>query len=239
MSCLCHRRRHVWKCGKSWFKVWSKESGKRKLRTERQCAGGAETGNTMNALKADIHIEKAFLRKQVLERRNRMEEPERTKAAILLTERILGHQWYYLSDTLLGFVSFGSEIDTTEILKDALAKGKKVYLPKITGSKMDFFRIESLEELVEGYKGILEPTGTSECFTGQGDAAEKTFLLMPGVAFDLLRNRIGYGKGYYDRYLQDKEALQLRTVAVGFECQMVESVPAEEADIRPCQVICV
>lgn len=193
----------------------------------------------MNVLKTDIHNEKALLRKRVLERRNRMEEPERIKAAILLTERILGHQWYYLSDTLLGFASFGSEIDTTEILKDALAKGKKVYLPKITGSKMDFFRMESLEELVEGYKGISEPSGTSECFSGQGDVAEKTFLLMPGVAFDPLRNRIGYGKGYYDRYLQDKEALQLRTVAVGFECQIVESVPAEESDIRPCQVICV
>ena len=63
-------------------------------------------------------------------------------------------------------------------------------------------------------------------------------MIMPGVAFDAGRNRIGYGKGFYDKYLQDKEALQLRTIAIGFGCQMIDAIPAEENDIRPCQVIC-
>lgn len=61
-------------------------------------------------------------------------------------------------------------------------------------------------------------------------------MIMPGVAFDVRRNRIGYGKGFYDRYLADKEGLH--TIAIGFDCQMVPEIEAGEKDIKPMQVIC-
>ena len=64
-------------------------------------------------------------------------------------------------------------------------------------------------------------------------------MLMPGAVFDKMRNRIGYGKGFYDRFLADKENLQLRTIGVGFACQLVEELPSEAWDIKPYQVICV
>lgn len=182
---------------------------------------------------------KAEIRKAVLKRRNELNEEERKKASFLLTERMLGHQWYYLSDTVLAFVPYGSEIDISEILQDALAKGKKLYLPKVEGENMCFYRVDALADLVVGFKGIREPKGDTECFVYQEDVADKVLMLMPGAAFDGLRNRIGYGKGFYDRYLQGKDALQLHTIAVGFSCQMVEEIPAEERDIRPYQVICV
>lgn len=182
---------------------------------------------------------KTNIRREILERRSRLGEEERKRASLLLTERIIGHQWYYLSEILLGFASYGSEIDTSGILKDALEKGKKVCLPRVMGDEICFFRIHSLEELEKGYKGIPEPSGNTECFVHDPQTAQKILMLMPGVAFDKYRNRIGYGKGYYDRYLQDKEDLQLRTIAVGFSCQMVEEIPSLEYDIRPCQVICV
>lgn len=182
---------------------------------------------------------KAEIRKVVLKRRNDLSQEERKKAAFLLTERILGHQWYYLSDTVLAFVPYGSEIDISEILQDALAKGKKLYLPKVEGDDMFFYRVESLADLEEGFKGIREPKGDTEVFAYREETADKVLMLMPGAAFDTLRNRIGYGKGFYDRYLQGKAALQLRTISVGFSCQMVEEIPAEELDIRPYQVICV
>ena len=73
---------------------------------------------------------KKKLRREVLARRAALTEPERERGNLLITERILGHQWYYLSDTILGFVSYGSEICTTEILENALQDGKRVYVPK-------------------------------------------------------------------------------------------------------------
>ena len=81
--------------------------------------------------------------------------------------------------------------------------------------------------------------GSSEEFQYDESLAESTLMLMPGVAFDSFRNRIGYGKGFYDRFLEEKMALQFRTIAVGFKCQMVDEIYAEENDIKPYQVIVV
>lgn len=182
--------------------------------------------------------EKARLRKLALAARDALTKEERSKAAYLLTERILGHQWFYLSENILGFVSYGSEIDTGEILREALKKGKKLFVPKVQGEDMVFYRIHSLDQLMVGYKGILEPAGNTEAFCYEGQAACRTLMLMPGAVFDERRNRIGYGKGFYDRYLWNKEALQLRTIAVGFRCQLFQNIPSGEQDIKPYQVIC-
>lgn len=184
-------------------------------------------------------LNKNKLRKEILTIRDSLSKKEREKAAILLTERICGHQWFYLSDTILAFVSYGSEIDTTEIIQEALKLGKKVYVPKVEGEDMHFYRINALSELVEGYKGIQEPSGESECFVYNAEAAETVLVLMPGAVFDLNRNRIGYGKGFYDRYLADKPELQLRTIGVCHKCQLVEKLPTEEWDIKPYQIIAV
>ena len=110
-------------------------------------------------------ISKKVLRREVLDKRDAMSEEERRRASVLLTERILGHQWFYRSDIVLGFVSYGSEISTTEILEEALKAGKKLYVPKIVSvsetesevlcgnetisgkTEMKFYRIKSLAEL--------------------------------------------------------------------------------------------
>lgn len=184
-------------------------------------------------------VDKRQLRKNVLAARDGMAQEEREKAAVLLTERICGHQWFYLSDTVLAFVSYGSEIDTTEIIMEALRLGKKVYVPKVEGEDMNFYRIEDMSQLTEGYKGILEPDGESECYEYREEDAKNSLMLMPGAVFDRMRNRIGYGKGFYDRFLATKPELQLHTIGVGYQCQMVEELPAEAWDIKPYQVICV
>lgn len=191
--------------------------------------------------------EKRVLRRQVLALRGSLTREERRRGSLLLTERLLGHQWFYLSEAVLGFVGFGSEIDTGEFLQEALRMGKRVYVPRVEGNAMNFYQIQGLEELAEGYRGIPEPVGGTKVYRYlPGDQAletgevppSKTLMLMPGVAFDRYGNRMGYGRGYYDRFLADKEELALRTIGVGFSCQLVERVPAEEHDIRPCQVIC-
>lgn len=188
----------------------------------------------------DMAIEtKSQIRSRILKIRNALTEEERDRAALLLTERILSHRWYHLSDSILCYADYGSEISTKELIREALTAGKKVFLPKVVGENMIFYRISEPSELVQGYKGIPEPKGDTESYCREKEEAEKTLLLMPGVAFDRYRNRIGYGKGFYDRFLADNPELQLRSIAVGYQCQLLEEFPAEETDIRPCQVICV
>lgn len=188
-------------------------------------------------------MDKAQIRRRVLALRENLSAAERERARVLLTERILGHQWFYRSDILLGFAGYGSEIDTGEILTEALRLGKKVFLPRVVSGgerqEMNFLRIASTEELSPGYKGIPEPPEKAEAYEYRPGDTDRLLMLMPGVAFDGMRNRIGYGKGFYDRYLADKPDLQGKTIAVGFRCQMAEKIPRGEHDVRPCQVICV
>ncbi len=185
---------------------------------------------------------KQEIRKEILKLRDGLSQTERERGNILLTERILGHQWFYRGEVLLCFVSFGSEIDTTEILQEAFRKRKRVYVPKVIkgtqNSEMKFYRIMSLEELQEGFKGIREPSGASEEYNYQAENAHRELMLMPGVAFDRWRGRIGYGGGYYDRFLQDKPYLQEHTIGVGYSCQLVDKLPITEYDVKPYQVIC-
>ncbi len=187
----------------------------------------------------ELREQKKELRREVLARRDALTKEERERGKFLITERILGHQWYYLSDTILGFASYGSEICTLEILDNALRDGKSVYVPKVEGREMQFYRIRTLAELKEGYKGIPEPEGNTEHYVFDPQKAGKCLLLMPGSVFDPLGNRMGYGAGFYDRYLADKEELRLRSIGIGFRCQQAEMVPTEETDRKPYQVILV
>ncbi|MCR4599734.1 MAG: 5-formyltetrahydrofolate cyclo-ligase, partial [Acetatifactor sp.] len=186
---------------------------------------------------SDVKALKKVLRKELLARRDALTDAEQERARVLITERIIGHQWFYLSNVILGFVSYGSEICTLEILEEALKKGKKVYVPKIEQDgqtcegTMEFYRIWSLAELKEGYKGIWEPDGSSEKYVYNADAAKKTLILLPGVGFDSYRNRMGYGKGFYDRFLANKEELQIRSIGIGHVCQRVDEIPMDENDI--------
>ncbi|MBQ3905695.1 MAG: 5-formyltetrahydrofolate cyclo-ligase [Lachnospiraceae bacterium] len=194
---------------------------------------------------SDVKALKKTLRKELLARRDALTDAEQERAKVLITERIVGHQWFYLSNVILGFVSYGSEICTLEILEEALKKGKKVYVPKIERDgqsdegTMEFYSIRNLEELKEGYKGILEPDGSSEKYVYDADEAKETLILVPGVGFDPYRNRMGYGKGFYDRFLADKEELQIRSIGIGHVCQRVDEIPMDENDIKPYQVILV
>lgn len=171
-----------------------------------------------------------------------MSPEERQKGSLLMTERLLGHQWFYMSEIFLCFLSYGSEIDTFELVSEALRLGKKVYAPKvITVSEnpaMQFYRLTGLSGLAEGYKGIPEPLGMTDGYIFRPEEAGRTLLLMPGVAFDGYGNRLGYGKGFYDSFLMDKEPLWQRSIAVGFRCQMVEEIPARKGDIKPYQILC-
>lgn len=189
----------------------------------------------------DLIENKRRIRQEILKKRSELSMEDRTKASLVITDRIIGHQWFYRADVVLAFVGYGSEIDTSGIIKEALKCGKKVYVPKICGDEMNFYRIYDYDELERGYKGIPEPSGLSEKydFYTRDGSEEKVLLLMPGVAFDMEKNRIGYGKGFYDRFLQDKEELRLYSIAICFSCQIVDKIPCSEHDIRPYQIICV
>lgn len=184
-----------------------------------------------------IRDEKSLLRKQILEKRASLPLETRKNADIAMAERIIGHQWFYRAEVILGFMNYDSEISTEEILKEALLRKKKLFLPKIEGDNMSFYKMDSLAELQKGYKGILEPAGDTEQFDYERYKNSRLLILIPGVAFDIYGNRMGYGKGFYDRFLEQKEVLQTFSIGIGYKCQQVNQLPVDEHDIKPYQVI--
>lgn len=130
------------------------------------------------------------------------------------------------------FVSCRSEIGTLGLIQELLSEGKhQIAVPRVRGEEMDFIHLLSMQELVPGAMQILEPAG------GQVVTAKEGIMLMPGLAFDLQGNRVGYGAGFYDRYLEKYGKNSLYKVAYAYDFQVVDQISAEEHDIRVDAVV--
>ncbi len=155
------------------------------------------------------------------------------------TNRIMKETWnlieYFKPEIILCYMAYGSELNINKVIESAYFAGIKVYIPRVEGKNMEFYRYTGDTSTSSGYKGILEPD-SNEKYVYDPSVALKTLMIMPGVAFDIDRGRVGYGGGYYDRYLSDKA--DLRTAAVCFDCQLSdELIELEPTDIRPDIII--
>jgi 5,10-methenyltetrahydrofolate synthetase len=179
---------------------------------------------------------KALIRKRVLEMRDGMPLGERSEKNRKIAERVMKHPAYRKAGSLLTYVSYKSEADTLVLIEHALKNGKKVYCPKVSGREMEFYRIASQDDLEDGYRGIREPRNRNEeRMFRAGIKRGENLMLMPGSVFDKERNRIGYGGGYYDRYLETHTGLTV--MALCYEMQVQERIPTERHDRKPDIVI--
>ena len=168
---------------------------------------------------------KKDIRTSSLQKRNQLTEKEWSEKTSIICKKVLNHPFFLESNTIYCYVDYRNEVGTRKIIEEAWKRGKKVAVPKIFGEQMLFGYLANWDELAKGYKGILEPNVFAL-------AKEETpLVIMPGAAFDSRRNRIGYGKGYYDQFL-DKHS-KCNTLGLAFECQIVEHIPAEPFDICP------
>lgn len=148
-----------------------------------------------------------------------------------VTGRLYETGLYQHTPDILAYVSCNREVDTYELIRRSIGLGKNVYVPKVYGREMRFYRIPDAGVLKPGRFGIPEPPGSLPEWNG-GNA----LMVMPGLAFDYDRNRVGYGGGFYDRYLSAHPGLD--TVALCFDFQLVDRIEAELHDLKPDAVIC-
>ena len=172
---------------------------------------------------------KHILRNEIIKKRDTLSQDERKLKSSRILDQLLLTKEYMMAREIFTFVSFGTEVDTYGLILNALVSGKKVYTPKIIAKgKMEFYEITSFEDLSPSKLGILEPTTNLLGMLKKED--NNQVMIMPGVAFDLEGNRMGYGGGYYDRYLSINSDCQLPRIAICYEIQMVDQVPVEEFD---------
>jgi len=179
------------------------------------------------------HISKQSIRNRYLGCRNSLSVSERTQKSRKIWEYLKQEPAYQDAQAVLVYMDYRSEVMTTGLVLELLAdSSKRVFAPKVEGMDIRFYEISSMEDLKAGYQGIREPDDNWEkLFTLQMMTQLDSLILIPGAVFDRQRGRMGYGKGFYDRFLADY--IGLRSAALAFECQIAKKVPMEEHDIRP------
>lgn len=172
--------------------------------------------------------EKKRLRREILTIRNSLPPLIRQQKSDKIIQTVYDVEAYKNAEVILTYVDYQSEVITSHLIEKALLDGKKVFCPKVSGNDMDFYRIRSLDVLEEGYKGIREPEAGEKFI----DAANP-LVLIPLAAFDKNCHRIGYGKGFYDRFLtrMSENGIDVYMLGLGYECQLVSEVPCEMHDI--------
>lgn len=145
--------------------------------------------------------------------------------------RLINSDFYKDSSLILTYISFGSEADTTEIIKYSLLNGKRIAVPHCIGDKMDFYEIFDFDELIIGRFGIptINP-GNNRLIT----EFDSTICIVPGLSFDLNGGRLGYGGGFYDRFLSDKN---IHTVAISYERCLYKTIPSDKFDISVSDIV--
>lgn len=174
-------------------------------------------------------MEKKEIRKQVFAGRKALTTAEIEEKSRVICEKIIRMEAFQRAKTVYVYMDCKGEVSTKPLIEEAWRLGKTVAAPKVFGEDMTYFEIASYADVAPGYYDIPEPV------TGHAAADDQALLIVPGVGFDSMRHRCGYGKGFYDRYLS--RYTEHTTVAVAFEFQIVDEVPAQEHDICPQYLI--
>ncbi|MFT4144114.1 MAG: 5-formyltetrahydrofolate cyclo-ligase [Mobilitalea sp.] len=189
----------------------------------------------MSMTKAQIRANQKLLRNQLSSGEQMLLNKE-------VRERLYQTEAYAKCTNIFTFVSFGSEIDTHEIFHKAIADGKRVYVPRVEGKQIEFYRLLDLALLIKSKYGILEPLMDEDLHHIPSDSnfnnnKYQNLMLLPGLAFDIKGNRIGYGAGYYDKFLSLHMDNYFYKIAIGYDFQVLDELPAEEYDRRTNMII--
>lgn len=175
--------------------------------------------------------EKNLIRKQMKQLRADMTRTERFEKSMQIFEQLITVPEFKRADRIYTYVSMDNEIDTIMFIDYSLSLEKRVFVPRVSGKDMEFYEISDISELNPGYMGIYEPDINGK----EPDYSRTGFMCMPGLAFDRSYNRIGYGGGFYDRYLSVEN--KLYKAALAYEAQLLESIPALDGDVRPDMIV--
>ena len=175
-------------------------------------------------------MDKQALRKEIREKKRAMTEAEIVEKSEKLGRLLVASEAYQKATTIYGYLPYNQEVRTVAMLRQALEDGKRVAVPKCYGDEMRFIYLDDLSKVEKGYCGIPEP------IEDEPVADDKTALvLMPGLAFTKEGLRMGYGGGFYDKFLASEP--DHPTLALCYDFQMVETIPTEEYDIPVDTVI--
>lgn len=147
----------------------------------------------------------------------------------LIYEKVIHNELINNSNLMLIYVSTKEEVDTIDIIKYFIGK-KQIAVPKIVNEEMDFYYIESLDELKEGYFNILEPTTNKKV-----NNYHNSISITPGICFSKDNYRLGYGKGYYDKFYNNHN--NIYRIGITYKELLLDRIPYDKFDIKMNEII--
>lgn len=176
-------------------------------------------------------MDKRALRKMIRTEKRRFSQQELGEMSLRICAHLLTNEKVISSDVILLYYPLPDEVDVSSVVRALHAEGKTVLLPKVVSdTEMTIHRYSGEDSLVVGAYGIMEPCG--QPFE---DMENISLAIVPGMAFDGKGNRLGRGKGYYDRFLS--RVRDIYKIGVCYPFQMVDSVPCDNNDILMSEVI--
>ena len=169
-------------------------------------------------------MDKKALRAAIRQQKRAMTEEQIVSKSEKLGRLLAENELYKNAKTFYGYLPYNQEVRTVPMLEQALRDGKRVAVPKCYGEEMKFIYMDDLSQVAPGYAGIPEPIA-------DGPIADDptALVLMPGMAFDPQGHRIGYGGGFYDKFLAAEP--NHPTLALCYDFQMLPHLETEEFDI--------
>ena len=169
-------------------------------------------------------MDKKALRTAIRQQKRAMKEEEIVSKSEKLGQLLAQNELYQKAKTFYGYLPYNQEVRTVPMLEQALRDGKRVAVPKCYGDTMKFIYMDDLSQVAPGYANIPEPIA-------DGPVADDptALVLMPGMAFDPQGHRIGYGGGFYDKFLAAEP--DHPTLALCYDFQMLPHLETEEFDI--------
>jgi 5-formyltetrahydrofolate cyclo-ligase len=179
-------------------------------------------------------FDKKLIRKRIIELRDSMNLELKEEMDREIFNRLVSNDIFKKANIIFSFVSFGSEVDTRRFIEYALSVGKTICVPKVISMKegMEIRELKEFGQLKTGFYGVQEPNDTCRIM----DREEIDLILMPGVAFDRYGGRIGYGGGFYDRFLTNLTK-KVDKIAVAYEIQIVNRIKTSEHDVNVDMII--
>ncbi|MDO5020156.1 MAG: 5-formyltetrahydrofolate cyclo-ligase [Lachnospiraceae bacterium] len=178
-----------------------------------------------------IVMTKQELRNRYLQRRNDLSVRERKEKSIQVLQNLKKLPEFQKAEEVLIYLNYRSEVETLPFVEELLQqKEKRVFVPKVCGMDIRFYEIISMEDVESGYQGILEPKEGMIEFSVQKPDGKNCIMVLPGSVFDRKCNRMGYGKGFYDRFM--KLVPQMYGAGLAFDCQVAPAIPIQAHDYR-------
>lgn len=171
---------------------------------------------------------KRALRKEILEKRNKLKKEEIIEKSKEIKEKLFLMPDFINAKTVAFYVSFDNEVFTHSMIKELLGK-KRILVSKVMDNEIIFSEIINFNELKPGKFGILEPVDINKA-----DYNEIDLIIVPGIVFDKKGHRIGYGYGMYDKLLKK---IKCKKIGLAFGMQLIREIPKDEYDVAVDKII--